>query len=320
VVTCAEDVSGMPTLCRPLSEGGYGFDYRLAMGIPDFLIKVLKSSDHDWSMEEMCGTLINRRNMEKVIAYCESHDQALVGDKTIAFRLMDAEMYTGMTALHPANPTIKRGIALHKVLRMFVMALGGHGYLNFMGNEFGHPEWIDFPREGNDWSYHHARRQWSLPDQDHLRYKHLNNFDRAMHHLEEEHPWLRESVHEYIVSKHEADKVVVAEKGNLVFIFNFHPHSSFDRYRIGVAFGGTYKIALDSEWGEFGGEEWYEKGRLFQTEEMGWSGRPHSMEVYSNSRSVLVLVRTGAPRIGSARARLEAKRAFDMEGGHDYVN
>jgi 1,4-alpha-glucan branching enzyme len=93
VITIAEDVSGMPTLCRPVREGGVGFDYRLAMAIPDMWIKLLKEkSDDEWDIGNIVHTLTNRRHLERSVAYAESHDQALVGDKTLAFWLMDKEM------------------------------------------------------------------------------------------------------------------------------------------------------------------------------------------------------------------------------------
>jgi 1,4-alpha-glucan branching enzyme len=172
-VSIAEDVSGIPGLCRRPDEGGIGFDFRLAMGIPDYWIKILKEkSDEDWNVYEMWEVLNNRRYKEKTIAYAESHDQALVGDKTIAFWLMDKEMYYHMQVTDQ-NIVIDRGIALHKLLRLFTISLGGEGYLNFMGNEFGHPEWVDFPRLGNNWSHQYARRQWSLADNKDLKYKYL---------------------------------------------------------------------------------------------------------------------------------------------------
>ena len=179
-ITIAEDVSGMMGLARPVKEDGLGFDYRLAMGIPDYWIKLLKeeTTDEQWNMSEIYHTLLNRRAHEKHIGYAESHDQALVGDKTIAFWLMDKEMYWNMSLSTPSLVT-DRGIALHKMIRLITFSLGGEGYLNFMGNEFGHPEWIDFPRPENNYSHHYARRQWSLVDQEILRYKGLNNFDRA---------------------------------------------------------------------------------------------------------------------------------------------
>jgi len=180
-ITVAEDVSGMPALCRPVREGGGGCDYRLAMAVPDMWIKLLKEkSDEDWNIGDIVHTLTNRRWRESCIGYCESHDQALVGDKTIAFWLMDKEMYTGMSAHHPANAIVDRGMALHKMIRLLTHGLSGEGYLNFIGNEFGHPEWLDFPREGNQQSFHYARRQFNLVDDQNLRYRFLNEFEAAM--------------------------------------------------------------------------------------------------------------------------------------------
>lgn len=191
IITIAEDVSGMPTLCRPVSEGGIGFDYRLAMAIPDKWIELLKEArDEDWDIGNIVHTLTNRRWMENTVAYAESHDQALVGDKTLAFWLMDKEMYTHMSVLSDANLIIERGIALHKLIRLLTHTLGGEAYLNFMGNEFGHPEWLDFPRVGNNESFHYARRQWNLVDDQNLKYKYLNEFDRAMNIADEQYHWL----------------------------------------------------------------------------------------------------------------------------------
>ena len=179
-LTIAEDMSGMPGMCIPIRSGGIGFDYRLAMGVPDMWIKFLKEyRDEDWDIWRMWYELTGRRPKEKVIGYAESHDQALVGDKTIMFRLCDKEMYWCMNK-DSQNIIIDRGIALHKMIRLVTHSLAGEGYLNFMGNEFGHPEWIDFPREGNGWSYHYCRRQWSLVDNHDLKYEWLNNFDKAM--------------------------------------------------------------------------------------------------------------------------------------------
>ncbi|KAL1493449.1 hypothetical protein ABEB36_011499 [Hypothenemus hampei] len=184
-ITIAEDVSGMPGTCRPVDEGGLGFDYRLAMAIPDKWIELLKKyKDDDWNMGNIVHTLTNRRWMEANIAYAESHDQALVGDKTIAFWLMDKEMYTHMSVVSPPSAIIDRGIALHKMIRFITHALGGEAWLNFIGNEFGHPEWLDFPREGNNSSYHYARRQWNLVDDELLKYKWLNQWDAAMNKTE----------------------------------------------------------------------------------------------------------------------------------------
>nr|KAF6382028.1 1,4-alpha-glucan branching enzyme 1 [Pipistrellus kuhlii] len=239
-ITIAEDVSGMPALCSPISQGGCGFDYRLAMAIPDKWIKLLKEfKDEDWNMGDIVHTLTNRRYLEKCIAYAESHDQALVGDKTLAFWLMDAEMYTNMSVLTPFTPVIDRGIQLHKMIRLITHALGGEGYLNFMGNEFGHPEWLDFPRKGNNESYHYARRQFHLTDDELLRYKFLNNFDRDMNKLEERFGWLS-APQAYVSEKHEANKVIAFERADLLFIFNFHPSKSYTDYRVGTKSLGKY--------------------------------------------------------------------------------
>ncbi|PQM36693.1 1 4-alpha-glucan-branching enzyme 1 chloroplastic/amyloplastic isoform X2 [Prunus yedoensis var. nudiflora] len=251
----AEDVSGMPGLGRPVSEGGIGFDYRLAMAIPDKWIDYLKNkNDEEWSMEEISCSLTNRRYTEKCISYAESHDQAIVGDKTIAFFLMDREMYSGMSCLTDASPTIERGVALHKMIHFLTMALGGEGYLNFMGNEFGHPEWVDFPREGNGWSYEKCRRQWNLVDTDHLRYKSMNLLDEKFSFLS--------STKQIVSSTNEEDKVIVFERGDLVFVFNFHPENTYDGYvcsylcrsiKLGDDLPGKYRVALDSDALEFGG-------------------------------------------------------------------
>ncbi|XP_011501571.1 PREDICTED: 1,4-alpha-glucan-branching enzyme-like [Ceratosolen solmsi marchali] len=194
IITIAEDVSGIPGLCRPIDEGGFGFDYRLGMAIPDKWIKLLKEvKDENWNMGDIVWTLTNRRYMEKTVAYVESHDQALVGDKTIAFWLMDKKMYTHMSVLSPANYVINRGIALHNMITLITHSLGGEAYLNFIGNEFGHPEWLDFPRKGNNNSYHYARRQWHLVDDENLKYKFMNKWNSAINALEEIYGWLHSS-------------------------------------------------------------------------------------------------------------------------------
>ncbi|KNC98959.1 1,4-alpha-glucan branching enzyme [Spizellomyces punctatus DAOM BR117] len=288
IVTIAEDVSGMPTLCRPVAEGGIGFDYRLAMAIPDMWIKLLKEKkDEAWDMGNITHTLTNRRWKEPTVAYCESHDQALVGDKTIAFWLMDKEMYTNMSNLTPLTPVIDRGLALHKMIRLITYGLGGEGYLNFMGNEFGHPEWLDFPRAGNNSSFHYARRQYNLIDDHLLRYQYLNNFDQAMHALEKQSHWLQTT--QYVSLKHEGDKVIAFERGNLLWIFNFHPSQSFSDYRVGTNWAGTYRVVLDTDWKEFGGHERVDrKGKYFSTPEE-WAGRKNYIQVYIPSRTALVL-------------------------------
>lgn len=289
VITVAEEVSGMPGLCRPVAEGGTGFDYRLGMAAPDMWIKILKAlKDEDWHMWDIVWTLINRRHNEKTITYAESHDQALVGDKTIAFWLMDKEMYWFMSETTPFTPIIERGLALHKMIRLVTCALGGEGYLNFIGNEFGHPEWLDFPREGNNCSYHYARRQWNLADDHLLRYKYLNEFDRAMMHLEEKYHWL-ESPQAYVSLHHEDDKLIVFERGTLLWVFNFHTTKSFADYRIGAGTAGKYRIALDSDAASFGGHGRLDVNCEYLVDSQPWHDRPFSLLVYIPCRSALVL-------------------------------
>ncbi|RDD42002.1 1,4-alpha-glucan-branching enzyme [Trichoplax sp. H2] len=253
VITIAEDVSGMPGMCREIEYGGIGFDYRLAMAIPDMWIKMLKEEkDEEWKMGHVTFILTNHRYKEKVIAYAESHDQALVGDKTIAFWLMDKEMYTNMSNLTTLTPVIERGLALHKMIRLITFGLGGQSYLNFSGNEFGHPEWLDFPRVGNNESYNYARRQYNLVDDDLLRYQYLYRFDKEMIRLEDIYPWLS-SDKNYVSCNHEDDKVIVFEREQLLFCFNFHPYKSFPDYTIGADRAGKYRVVLDTDHEKFGG-------------------------------------------------------------------
>ncbi|KAI1766836.1 carbohydrate-binding module family 48 [Hypoxylon sp. FL1150] len=265
-ITVAEDVSGMPALCLPLSLGGVGFDYRLAMAIPDMWIKILKEKkDEDWDISNICWTLTNRRHGEKTIAYCESHDQALVGDKTLLMHLCDAELYTNMSTLTPLTPVIARGMALHKMIRLLTHGLGGEGYLNFEGNE--------------------ATRTVL----DHLlRYKDLNEFDKQMNLTEDHYGWLH-APQAYISLKNENDKVVVFERGGCVFVFNFHPTESFADYRIGVDVAGTYKIVLDTDTKEVGGFGRVDPNSRFFTTPMEWNGRPNWTHIYIPSRTALVL-------------------------------
>jgi 1,4-alpha-glucan branching enzyme len=249
----AEDMSGMPGLCRPVSEGGCGFTHRLAMGLPDHWIKLLKEvPDEQWDLGELWGVMTNRRYGEATIAYAESHDQALVGDKTLAFRLMDQNMYWFM-AKSDQNPVIERGIALHKILRLLTLSFGGEGWLNFMGNEFGHPEWIDFPREGNGWSYHHCRRQWSLAENPELKYEWLGDFDRALVELAAMYLLLSSAPAQLLNLDH-SNQVLCAERGRLIFVVNLSPHGSCFNYELPVPESGTYQLVLDSDEPRFGGQ------------------------------------------------------------------
>ena len=231
-ITIAEDMSGMPGMCLPIEDGGIGFDYRLAMGLPDMWIKATKTQDEFWDINKMWGDMCLRRPGENTVAYVESHDQALVGDKTMIFRLADATMYTDMEkSTH--NPIIDRAIALHKMIRLFTLAGGGEAYLNFMGNEFGHPEWIDFPREGNGWSFHYCRRQWSLKNNGLLKYQWLNDFDQDMVHLCKEHKIFDQRMANLQLMK-APEQMLCFARGDLFFVFNFHASNSLEHILIPV--------------------------------------------------------------------------------------
>ncbi len=254
-ITIAEDTSALPGLCLPISYGGVGFDYRLAMGQPDMWIRLLKeTADENWDLHHIYYELTGRRPKEPVIGYCESHDQALVGDKTLMFRLCDQEMYWSMDK-NNSNPVIERGMALHKMIRLLTATLGGEGYLTFMGNEFGHPEWIDFPREGNGWSYHYCRRQWSLADNPDLKYQYLNAFDKAMLSLVKKLRLPGKKDTQRWVSNE--DKRLIFTKGDGVFAFNFHPTTSYPDSFIPVP-QGTYDVIMSTDDYCFGGQ-----GRIY---------------------------------------------------------
>ena len=231
-ITIAEDMSGMPGMCLPIEDGGIGFDYRLAMGLPDMWIKATKTQDEFWDINKMWGDMCLRRPGENSVAYVESHDQALVGDKTMIFRLADANMYTDMEKT-THNSIIDRAIALHKMIRLFTLAGGGEAYLNFMGNEFGHPEWIDFPREGNGWSFHYCRRQWSLKDNGLLKYQWLNDFDYDMVHLCKRHKIFRQGMANLMLMK-APEQMLCFARCDLFFVFNFHSSNSLEHILIPV--------------------------------------------------------------------------------------
>ncbi len=293
-LSIAEDMSGYPGLAVPVKEGGVGFNYRLAMGTPDYWIKTIKEKeDEQWNMSEIFHELTSKRADEKTVGYAESHDQALVGDKTLIFRLIDKEMYWHMN-IGSQNLVVDRGIALHKMIRLITAATAGNAYLNFMGNEFGHPEWIDFPREGNDWSYQYARRQWSLLENQELRYHHLGDFDRALILL------LRKfrvySGHCEHVKTDQADLVIAFRRQDLLFVFNFHPNSSYTDYGLAVD-AGRYTSMLCSDDPEFGGFKRYDGSIVHRTQVERSFGLKQNLKLYLPSRTAIVLERHEIPRV-----------------------
>lgn len=289
VISIAEDVTGMPGLTFPVDEGGLGFDYRLGMGIPDYWIRLLKEyRDEDWNVHEMWHVLNDRLPHVKTVAYAESHDQALVGDKTIAFRLMDKEMYWHMQK-DDGDLIIDRGIALHKMIRLFTIALGGQAYMNFMGNEFGHPEWIDFPREGNGWSYKYARRQWSLVDDPGLKYHFLSKFDKEMIRVMKENRVMT-SMFAQQLNMDETNKTIVFERNNLIFVFNFHTNNSIPDYTFRVPRHGEYRIILNSDNNVFGGHGRIDESISYFTFSDN-TGNLALLKIYNTNRTALVLKR-----------------------------
>jgi 1,4-alpha-glucan branching enzyme len=283
-------VSGMPGLASTFKDGGIGFDYRMAMGIPDFWIKMIKeNTDESWKPGHILWELTNRRADEKTINYTESHDQALVGDKTLIFRLIDADMYWHMSKLSASTFNVDRGIALHKMIRLMTATTINGGYLNFMGNEFGHPEWIDFPREGNGWSYKYARRQWNLFDNKDLKYRFLGDFDREMISLIRKQKKFQTSTIEKLWDN-ENDQVVVYRRDDLYFVFNFHPNKSYADYGF-LTEKGSYKIILNTDSPSFGGfgiveekiQHFTIQDELYKKDKKEW------LKIYIPSRTAFVL-------------------------------
>jgi len=286
-VTIAEDISGMPGLAAPISKGGIGFDYRFAMGVPDYWIRLVKDTpDEHWPLGPLWYELINRRKDEKTISYAESHDQALVGDQTLIFRMIGSEMYEHMHRDDP-NVQVDRGMALHKIIRMITLATAGNGYLNFMGNEFGHPEWIDFPREGNEWSYRYARRQWHLVDDPDLKFQFLARFDRDMIKLAKLFGIL-ESEEPSLLYEHSDDKVIAFMRAGLLFVFNFHPNQSHTDYRLQVPYG-RYRMILDSDARLYGGHGRLQPDQSHFTLPDTGGGQMHFISLYLPTRTAIVL-------------------------------
>lgn len=295
-LTIAEEMSGMPGLACDTSRKGSGFDYRLSMGVPDFWIKLVKdTSDENWEMGYLFHELTQHRPEEKVISYCESHDQALVGDKTLIFRMLDAEMYTGMTkAYHSIS--MDRGIALHKMIRLITFSTAGGGYLNFMGNEFGHPEWIDFPREGNMWSYKYARRQWDLAFNTDLKYSFLLKFDNAMVRLHKEYRIL-DDMFVNMIYENNNDKVIAYTRGEFLLVYNFNPTRSFTDY--GIPVKGKFRIVVDSDNPEYGGFDRINRTSYYTStrkSERPTLDQPFYLYLYLPSRTALVLKKEAVRR------------------------
>lgn len=282
-LTIAEEMSGLPGLASPISEQGMGFDYKLSMGIPDYWIKLLKEvPDEQWHVGDIYYELTNKRAEERTISYAESHDQALVGDKTIFFRLTDKEVYTGMSVFDH-NLVIDRAMALHKMIRLITLATAGGGYLAFMGNEWGHPEWIDFPRQGNNWSYAHARRLWSLVDNPDLKFKYLNAFDSAMIHFATE-----SNILDYeprVLVRDIERQLLIFERRGYLFVFSFNPTTSYTDYQFDVP-AGKYITVLNTDNPAFGGDNRIDERVEHFTQ---YTGKENLLSLYIPARIGFVL-------------------------------
>jgi len=286
-LTIAEDMSGMPGMCLPVKDGGIGFDYRLSMGVPDLWVNTFKLNDEDWNMQTLWHELTTGRPGEKRITYVESHDQALVGDKTLIFRMADKEMYWHMDKNDPSI-IIDRAIALHKMVRLITISAGAEGYLNFMGNEFGHPEWIDFPRVGNGWSFDHCRRQWSLADNPELKYQDLNNFDSAMIKLMSAEGLMGGGVPVSLWIDQDR-KIIAFKKKDFVFLFNFHPSESYSAFELPIHSDGSFQVVLDTDEERFGGHKRISREITYKTDALAMNNDYTGIVIYSPCRTAIVL-------------------------------
>lgn len=279
--TVAEDVSGLPGLAFPARLEGVGFDYRMSMGVADFWTKMVKECpDEYWSPGEIFFRLTDKRPEEQVISYAECHDQAMVGDQTFLSRMVGAEIYTSMRK-DLATLTVERAVALHKIIRLLTFSLAQGGYMNFMGNEFGHPEWIDFPREGNQWSYRYARRQWNLADDETLVYSYLYQFDKEMINLLAVAPiWDAAPI---VREQNPESQVLVYSRKDFLFVANFSPINSYTDYGISCD-SGDYRVVLDTDSESLGGFARVDHHQVYKS----ISGR---MLLYLPTRTMLVFRR-----------------------------
>ena len=317
-ITIAEDMSGMPGMCLPIEDGGIGFDYRLGMGLPDMWIKAVKTQDEFWDINQMWGSMCLRRPGEGTVAYVESHDQALVGDQTMIFRLAGANMYTDMDkSTH--NPVIDRAIALHKMIRAFTLGGAGEAYLNFMGNEFGHPEWIDFPREGNNWSFDYCRRQWSLKNNGYLKYEWLDKFDKDLVKVTKDSNMFDQKMADLLLMKGPEQTVVFGRK-DLMFALNFHYAHSLKDVLVPIREKADYEVVMCSDDEAYGGQELV-KHMVYEAKTFD---DQHFIQLYIPARTAIILKEVPGTRekyaeelkaaaIEKAAAEARAKHLAEIE-------
>ena len=288
--TIAEDVSGMPGLSAPAAAGGAGFDLRMAMGVTEVWGKLMREvPDPDWNLGWLFYELTNKRADERTVSYLECHDQALVGGKTAFFEMTGPAIYDAMHR-GSGNLLVERAVALHKMERLATLATAGGGYLNFMGNEFGHPEWIDFPREGNGFSYAHARRQWSIREDPNLQFSYLADFDEAMLAVFRSSPLLLDQPVR-LLQCDDLGKVLVFARGRYFFFFNFHCTESHADWKVMVP-PGAYRLVLSTDDAAFGGQNRIEAPQVFHARaEREGDNAVDKLSVYLPSRTAMVLER-----------------------------
>lgn len=240
-ISIAEEFSGMPGLtCLP-KDGGLGFDARFAMGIPDYWEKFIKKPQ---DLGSMWYEMNNHRPYDHTISYVECHDQCINGHDAMIWRLLGDDMYNAML-METETWKVSRGLAFYRLMRLITLATADKGYLNFMGNEFGHPEWLD--------AEEHAHRQWRLAEDTSLKYACLNAWDQAQMQLVSDNieSFKTPAMFRYI---HEDKRLLAFERGALLFVFNFNETQAFSDLCFAVT-PGKYLEILSSDERRFAGHD-----------------------------------------------------------------
>ncbi|KAH7682202.1 1,4-alpha-glucan branching enzyme protein [Dioscorea alata] len=182
IITIAEDATFYPGLCESTTQGGLGFDYYVNLSVTDLWLWLLQDvPDQAWSMSKIVNVLVNSQSSNRrMLVYCENHNQSISGGRSFAEILFgnNNQNFIGLEDFE------FRGSSLHKMIRLISFSIGGSAYLNFMGNEFGHPNRVEFPMESNNYSFAFANRKWDLLKDKGL-HMGLFNFDKEMMKLDE---------------------------------------------------------------------------------------------------------------------------------------
>ncbi|CAL5392773.1 unnamed protein product [Camellia sinensis] len=249
IITIAEDATLYPGLSEPTSLGGLGFDYFVNLSASEMWSSLLENvPDSDWSMSKIVSTLVgNRHSADKMLLYAENHNQSISGGRSFA------EILFGETMEHASDKRalLFRGCSLHKMIRLITFTIGGHAYLNFMGNEFGHPKRVEFPMESNNFSFSLANRRWDLLENG--VHSELLYFDKDMMNMDENERILSRGLPN-IHHVNDTTMVTSYSRGPLLFIFNFHPTTSYENYSVGVEEAGEYQVILNTDEKKYGGQ------------------------------------------------------------------